>query len=128
MPNSEFPVPTAGEHNDLADNELPVTAIRIAQNIYRNERGRLAMRPGYARLGANSLAAGMMGVGHFRTASRQDKFVVGTLQRLWGYNENSQAWESKTGAVSLTGDFSDHVRFITMETGGVYTEIAMNGV
>src|SRR5262252_10271004 len=124
---TEFPVPTQGEHNDLPDNELPVTAMRVCQNMVRNERGRLALRPGYGRLGNVSPTDRIMGIGHFRTVGATDKFVTGTFTKLWAYNESATNWEDKTGT-ALSGSASDHVSFVSMEVGGSFRTIAMNGI
>ncbi len=62
-------VPTLGERNDIPEHELPLEAMRLAQNMIRNDQGRLALRPGYTELVATGPTGRIVGVHHFQTAA-----------------------------------------------------------
>lgn len=126
----EFYVPTLGERSDLADNEVPIQALRLSQNVFRSEKGRLEIRPGYKILTSGTNPGGrIMGLGYFRTTGGTDKYLAGNQTGVWQYDRTN--WVDITGIGSgeaLTGSDTDHVRFTIMETGGVYTAIITNGV
>jgi hypothetical protein len=127
MPEVEFNVPALGERNDLATNELPVQALRVSQNVFRNERGRLAVRPGYDQIGAIQPATRIMGVGGLRKADGTDKQLAATLTGVWQFDGTN--WVDITlGGSALSGSSSDHVRFTVMGVSGTYKIIITNAV
>jgi hypothetical protein len=123
---TEFLVPTLGERNEIPDNEVPIGALRVCQNMYRNEKGRLVIRPGFglSSTGTNP-GTRIMGLHHFRTASGGEINVAATQTGVWSFTGGS--WTDITGN-ALTGDTHDHVRFTTFGVSGVYKTIIMNGV
>lgn len=121
----EFYVPNLGEHSDLPDNELPLRALRLCQNMYRNEKGRLVIRPGYDLLSTTNPGGRIMGIGHFKTAAGVETSLVANKTGVWTYN--GSVWVDITGA-ALSGGNTDHVRFETFAVAGTYKTIIMNGV
>src|SRR5919109_1596149 len=116
---TEFSVPTLGERRDIADNELPIAALRLSQNVMRSEKGLLEIRPGYKRLfnGANP-GGRIMGIGYFRSSSNVDRMLAANLTQAWHFD--GSAWVNLTpGGNELSGTELDHVHFTTMPVSGV---------
>jgi hypothetical protein len=128
MPEVEFLVPVAGELGNIPDNELPINALRTCQNFFRNEKGRLVMRPGYKQLTATYPTDRVMGIGHFHSDISTDQVIAGTITKLWVYDPLLEVFINRTGVTPLTGGNKNHVRFVTMFASGVYNVIAMNGI
>lgn len=124
MPEIEFPVPTLGERNDLADHELPIGALRQCQNMLRSEKGRLAIRPGHVVLTATNPTDRVMGIAGFATASAANKQIAGTLTKVWQYD--GSVWADITGT-AFTGASTDHIRTAVMSVSGTYKIVVMNG-
>lgn len=121
----EFAVPTAGERGDIADNEIPISALRICQNMIRGEKGRLSMRPGHSIIGGTQPGGRIMGLHYFKTASGVDKQVAANKTGVWQFDGTD--WLDITlGGSALSGGNLDHVRFETMAVSGVYNVIIMN--
>lgn len=123
----EFSVPTFGERGDLADNELPTQALRICQNMMRDEKGLLAIRPGHSLIGTTQPGGRIMGVQYFKTAGNSDRQVAANLAGVWQYDGANWA-DITLGGSALSGGTKDHVRFEVMAVGGVYNVIIFNGV
>ena len=124
----EFPVPALGERNDMPDNEVPIGAMRVCQNMYRNNKGRLQIRPGYKIATASTNPGGrIMGIHHFRTAVADEIVVAANLTGVWSYAGG--AWTDITlGGGALTGTARNHVRFMTFGVSGTYKVVIVNGV
>jgi hypothetical protein len=128
MSTAEFPVPILGERGDIADNELPTTALRLSQNAFRSERGRLSVRPGYKILHAGTNPGGrIMGLGYFRTAAGQERQIAANQTRVWQFNGTTWVDITLSGS-ELSGADTNHVHFRTFPTFGIYKTMIFNGV
>jgi hypothetical protein len=125
---TEFPVPSLGERGDIADNELPTSALRLSQNVFRSERGRLSVRPGYKLLVSGTNPGGrIMGLGYFRTAASAERQIAANQTRVWQFNGTT--WVDITlGGSVLSGGDTDHVHFRTFPVSGIYKTMIFNGV
>ena len=119
-------MPVLGERGDIADNELPLSALRLSQNVFRNEKGRLSVRPGYKILSTGVNPGGrIMGLGYFRTAAGAERQIAGNFTQVWQFN--GTVWVNITGA-ALSGADTNHVRFRTFPVSGIYNTMIFNGV
>lgn len=126
MASIELPVPTLGERGDINDREMPTSALRICENMMRDDKGWLSSRSGYAPLSETNPDSRVLGIHWFRDASTAAlRVVAGTKTGIWKYA--SGAWTDITGS-ALTGLDNSHVRFTTFFQGGVYNMVAVNGV
>lgn len=122
-----IPIPKQGERGDLHDRDLPIDALRLCQNMLKNDAGRLVIRPGYEPVGTGTQpGTRIMGLHYFRTAAGVDKTVAATKTGLFSFDGTD--WDDITGGSPLTGGNLDHVRFQVFLTGGVYTLLIANGV
>lgn len=122
----EFPVSILGERGDIPDNELPIQALRLCQNMVRSPRtGRLDIRPGYKKLTANGPGGRIVGIVSFKSAAGDD-ILVAANQTGWA-KISGNSWTDITGT-ALTGQPTDLVRFQVFPVSGVYNAIGVNGV
>ncbi len=127
MPPIEFNVPVMGERGDLTDRELPPQALRLCQNMWRNEEGNLVVRPGYGTLSLTNPGDRIMGIHYWRTAAGAHKLIALTLTKMWVYNYSTLVWEDKSGT-ALSGGTTNHVRAVTFNTSGTFKVVFVNGV
>lgn len=128
MPPIEFNVPVLGERRDLTDRELPPQAMRLCQNMWRNERGNLVIRPGYELLSGTNPEDRIMGIHYFKSANGTNRMIAVTLTKVWSYTYASDIWEDISGAGSLNGSaISSHGRCATFNVSGTVKVIITNG-
>ena len=108
----------------FADNELPIEALRLSQNVFRGDNGLFNIRPGYKKLPVDFSPGGrIMGIGHFKTVAGLDRQIAANRTSVWQFDGTT--WVDITGT-PLTGTDYDHVRFTTFYEAGVYKTIITN--
>ncbi len=119
-------VPNLGERDDLPDPEMPITALRFCQNMIRNAKGLLVIRPGYKQIVLTGPGGRIMGIFYFTTSTSADRTVVANLTQMWQFN--GTIWVNITGASALTGNTTNIVRMTIFPQSGVYNLLAVNNV
>ena len=77
-------------------------------------------------LSATNPADRVMGLHYFKSAAGAHKFITGTLTKVWAYNYTTAIWEDISGT-ALSGANTNHVRCATMNVGGTFKVIIVNG-
>lgn len=114
-------IPRLGERGDIPAHELPLDALTICQNMLRDNRGRLVMRPGWQPL-TTSINTRPMGIQTWLSGTLT---VVGT-QTGWLHYVGS-GWQDITG-IPLTGNLRNDVQYAVFPQSGTYLLIGVNGI
>lgn len=120
-------MPRGGERNDIPPHELGLDNLVVCQNMVRNRKGELVLRPGYRQFVTPGPAQRIMALTYYRTTALADRTVAGTLLGWWQFNGVS--WADISGT-ALTGTSTDEVRFAVFPEGTpiVYNLIGVNNV
>lgn len=113
-------IPDAGERNDIVSHRLPLNALAVCQNMYRNNQGRLVIRPGYKQLVSTGPGGRIMGLQYYRTAALADRTIAVNRTQIWSFS--GSAWVNRTNT-ALVGSTTDEPRFCIFPEG---TPIAYN--
>ena len=109
-----FDVPDAGERNDIPSHRLPLNALAVCQNMFRSNKGRLIIRPGYKELAASGPGGRIMGSIYYRTAAAVDRTVAVNRTQIWRFD--GSAWVNITNT-ALNGSTTNEPRFAIFPEG-----------
>lgn len=118
-------IPDGGERNDIPAHKLPLNSLAVCQNMLRDNRGRLVIRPGYRELVTTSPGGRIMGLHYYRTAAAADRTIAVNRTQIWSFDGAS--WTNRTNTAP-SGSTTDEPRFAVFPEGSpiVYNVLICN--